>query len=152
MREHIGRMRKFRDNFQNQKIITGISPSEWKNLSLSFFQAVQKKIGKDYSQFSNLSNLEPLGILLVCFVDEDPFFMPEEFEQFINQVKDEHIFDSLKLGDSQFCQIFFGAYINTVTGVYLHYISVVNLPMMLRVMLRFERKKQYCIDSFRSYV
>lgn len=113
MRKRMGEMRKFPERFRNQRIIPGISSDKFESLESGFYEATKNKIRKDYSQFAQLLNTQLHGTLIVAFINEDPFFGINEYQDFLSKIQDKHVLRSWKLKESQFNEIVFGTYVNT---------------------------------------
>jgi hypothetical protein len=108
MRKLIGDLQKHSEKFEGIKFIRGISPNEFRPLILQWGKAMEKKIIKDYSRFELLANMKSgKGILLIVFVNNDPFFNNREYEAFIENARYEYIYDNFDFSKNCFQKIMF---------------------------------------------
>ncbi len=111
MRSLIGEIRKYPDRFQNMRYIPGYLFGDFRPLEVEAYNAIVRKNSKDYSQFSSLAGLSQNGILLLRFVNIDPFHDIKEYNKLISILSDEIVLFTRGVHQSQFCQIVFGAYV-----------------------------------------
>ena len=111
MRKQIGDLRKHPEKYKGQSFIPGISPAKFESLPLKIYEAIIKKMNKNYSCMSSL--LGKKGILLICFVNNDPFFDIDNWRNLIGILKDHHIQCSwlVNVKNKYFKEIVFGAYV-----------------------------------------
>lgn len=112
----------------------------------SLLSAISVKCAKNYSEFAELTQSSN-GILLVGFMNSDPFFTRHELAQLIEKI-DEHTMDSLLCGKSNFSEIYFSCCVDMLNGEWQNIVvCIANADMMNRARDRYIRK-QILLEEF----
>ncbi len=149
MRQQIGDMRKHPEKFEGQRFIPGIQ--KFNPIDLEFYDAVIRKINKDYSQFTELAKTNALGRLLIMLVNNDPFFDLNAYAEFLDTVWDKRFWVQANFLGSCFEQIVFGAMVLTTNGMQLKFETILQPEAIQRIKSRNERKERM-LNAFKGKI
>lgn len=149
MRKQIGELRKFPDRYSKHAYIPGVAINLDKNMLVSqAYEAISKKITKDYSQFVTLSKTQDKGILLIRFVNNDPFHDDNEFRELFDLLSDEHILYSWRVHQGQFNMIMLSSFINSQSYPRLRFAVIADDETFSRLRSRDQIKQEKMSNLF----
>ncbi|MDR3550271.1 MAG: hypothetical protein P4L31_02575 [Candidatus Babeliales bacterium] len=147
MRKMMGDTRRYREKFEGIRPMPEISPYELEPLISQWGKAMEKKIIKDYSQFLLLADLQvSKGILLIVFMQNDPFFDYREYLDFIDYAKYEYIYDNFNFSKNCFQKIMFLAHVYIEGGWQYKLEIILDSKAIDRTSRRSERKRNCNIE------
>jgi len=120
------------------------------DLKASMSLSIAKKASKDYSQFAQIAGIEPLGYLVLGFVNADPFYDISQHNELLCSF-DDHVLYSLGLATSCFDCIMLCAYVNVHGDWQIKWEVIADSRMMNQLRNRYqisqEMKSQFNIDE-----
>jgi len=140
MRQQIGELAKYPEKYSDQKIIPGISPTKFEPLLLGYVNAITQKLIKNYKQFAEIAKIESRGTLVIILVNHDPFFN-EDYAEFVESIKAEHLYDGIDFSNNCFDTVVFGAYLPAgINKMQLHFEVILDSTSICRIEGRQKRK------------
>lgn len=142
MQRQIRDLAKYPEKYDECKYINGISLDKYEPLSYGYIKAITQKLNKDYRKFSELANTEKKGILLITFLNNDPFFTYESFNTFIQTVQDDHFCNAIDFFKGCFDKIIFGANVPAYYKMELHFEVIHDSKSIQKIILYQESRKK----------